>query len=67
MAGKRTEMSRIKQIGKRTEMSKIKQILLLHKDGMSNRKIGERLGLYKETVNNMSMRRSQTARASKNS
>lgn len=32
-------------------MSKIKQILLLHKDGMSNRKIGERLGLYKETVN----------------
>lgn len=26
--------------GKRTEMSKIKQILLLHKDGMSNRKIG---------------------------
>ena len=29
--------------GKRTEMSKIKQILLLHKDGMSNRKIGERL------------------------
>lgn len=37
--------------GKRTEMSKIKQILLLHKDGMSNRKIGERLGLYKETVN----------------
>ena len=30
--------------GKRTEMSKIKQILLLHKDGMSNRKIGERLG-----------------------
>lgn len=37
--------------GKSTDMSKIKQILLLHRDGMSNRKIGEKLGLYKETVN----------------
>ena len=37
--------------GKSTDMSKIKQILLLHRDGMSNCKIGEKHGLYKETVN----------------
>lgn len=53
--------------GKRTEMSKIKQILLLHKDGMSNRKIGERLGLYKETVNKYVNAAKSDSRASKNS
>lgn len=37
--------------GKRKEMSKIKQVLQLHRDGMSNRKIGATLGLYKGTVN----------------
>ena len=37
--------------GKCKEMSKIKQVLRLHKDGMSNRRIGRELGLYKDTVN----------------
>ena len=38
--------------GKRKQMSKIKQVLQLHKDGVSNRKSGKLLGLYKGTVNN---------------
>lgn len=37
--------------GKSKDMSKIKQILRLHKGGMSNRAIGERLSVYKGTVN----------------
>lgn len=32
-------------------MSKIKQVLMLHAQGVSNRKIGRELGLYKGTVN----------------
>lgn len=37
--------------GKSTDMRKMKQLLVLHKDSMSNRKIGEKLGLYKKIVN----------------
>ncbi len=36
--------------GKCKEMSKIKQVLRLHKDGMSNRRIGRELGLYKNFI-----------------
>lgn len=32
-------------------MSKIKQVLMLHAQGVPNRKIGRELGLYKGTVN----------------
>ena len=37
--------------GKITEMSKLKQVLQLHHSGVSNRSIASQLGLYKETVN----------------
>ena len=37
---------------KNVKMGKVKQVLRLHQTGMSNRKIGEALGLYKGTVNN---------------
>ena len=37
--------------GKITSMSKIKQVLLMHRNGMSNRKIAEAVGLDKCTVN----------------
>lgn len=37
--------------GKITEMSKLKQVLQLHEGGVSNRSIASQLGLYKETVN----------------
>ena len=37
--------------GKITEMSKLKQILQLHESGVSNRSIASQLGIYKETVN----------------
>lgn len=37
--------------GKTTEMSKLKQVLQLHESGASNRSIAAQLGLYKETVN----------------
>lgn len=37
--------------GKITEMSKLKQILQLHASGISNRSIASQLGLYKEMVN----------------
>ena len=37
--------------GKITPMSKIKQVLLMHRDGISNRKIAEVLGIDKCTVN----------------
>jgi len=37
--------------GKATEMSKIKQLLQLHESGVSNRQISKTLGLNKETVN----------------
>ena len=38
--------------GKTKEMSKIKQLLLLKKEGVSNRKAAELLGMNKETANN---------------
>ena len=41
--------------GKITEMSKLKQILQLHESGVSNRSIASQLGIYKETVNNTSI------------
>ena len=34
-------------------MSTIKQLLRLHLQGVSNRKIGEQIGLYKGTVNRL--------------
>jgi len=37
--------------GKITKMSKVKQLMLLHQQGVSNRKIARDLGLDKETVN----------------
>jgi len=37
--------------GKTKRMSTIKQLLRLHLQGVSNRKIGEQIGLYKGTVN----------------
>ena len=37
--------------GKITKMSKIKQLMLMHRQGVSNRKIALHLGLDKETVN----------------
>jgi transposase len=37
--------------GKVTEMSKIKQLLLLHESGVSNRQIANELGINRETVN----------------
>ncbi len=37
--------------GKITEMSRIKQVLQLHENGVSNRSIALQLGLYKQTVN----------------
>jgi transposase len=38
--------------GKVTEMSRIKQLLRLHESGESNRRIAKALGLNRETVNN---------------
>ena len=38
--------------GKTKEMSKIKQLLIMHRDGASNRSIARVLGMDKETVNN---------------
>ena len=38
--------------GKTKEMSQIKQLLLLKKEGVSNRKVAELIGINKETVNN---------------
>ena len=38
--------------GKTKEMSKIKQLLIMHRDGASNRSIAKVLGMDKETVNN---------------
>jgi transposase len=38
--------------GKTKEMSQIKQMLLLKKQGVSNRKIAKAIGMNKETVNN---------------
>lgn len=38
--------------GKTKEMSKIKQLLIMHRDGVSNRSIARVLGMDKETVNN---------------
>ena len=38
--------------GKTKEMSKIKQLLIMHRDGRSNRSIAKDLGMDKETVNN---------------
>lgn len=37
--------------GKITSMSKIKQVLIMHRNGMSNRKIASALGIDKCTVN----------------
>lgn len=37
--------------GKITSMSKIKQVLLMHRNGMSNRAIAKTIGLDKCTVN----------------
>jgi len=37
--------------GKLIKMSKMKQLLMLHRDGLSNRKIAENLGIYKGTIN----------------
>ena len=37
--------------GKITSMSKIKQVLLMHRNGMSNRKIAATLSIDKCTVN----------------
>ena len=37
--------------GKITDMSKLKQVLQLHENGASNRSVASQLGLYKETVN----------------
>ena len=47
--------------GKTKDMSKIKQLLLLKKDGVSNRKAAELLGMNKETANNYVNRRGPTA------
>ena len=41
-----------KMAGKTKEMSQIKQMLLLKKQGVSNRKIATAVGMNKETVNN---------------
>ena len=38
--------------GKPTDMSKIKQVLQLHEQGHSNRQISKETGINKETVNN---------------
>ena len=38
--------------GKTKEMSQIKQLLLLKKEGVSNRKAAGIIGINKETVNN---------------
>lgn len=38
--------------GKSKNMSQIKQLLLLKKNGVSNRKTAEIIGINKETVNN---------------
>ena len=38
--------------GKTKDMSKIKQLLLLKKEGVSNRQAAELVGMNKETVNN---------------
>ena len=38
--------------GKTKDMSQIKQMLLLKKQGVSNRKIAKAIGINKETVNN---------------
>ena len=37
--------------GQTTQMSTIKQLLLLHQDGVSNRRIAKDLGINKGTVN----------------
>ena len=37
--------------GKITSMSKIKQVLIMHKQGMSNRDIASEIGINKCTVN----------------
>lgn len=37
--------------GKITEMSKLKQVFQLHESGVSSRSIASQLGIYKETVN----------------
>ena len=44
--------TQIKMAGKTKEMSQIKQMLLLKKQGVSNRKIATAVGMNKETVNN---------------
>ena len=38
--------------GKTKDMSQIKQLLLLKKEGVSNRKAAEIVGINKETANN---------------
>jgi transposase len=38
--------------GKTKEMSQIKQLLLLKKEGVSNRKAADMIGINKETANN---------------
>ena len=38
--------------GRTKEMSQIKQLLLLKKDGVSNRKVAAIVGINKDTVNN---------------
>lgn len=45
------ELMHNKMAGKITDMSKLKQVLQLHENGASNRSVASQLGLYKETVN----------------
>ena len=50
--GKENIKSEITMAGKPIQMSDFKQAILLKKQGVSNRKIAEQLGINKETVNN---------------
>lgn len=45
-------MQYVTMAGKTKDMSQIKQLLLLKKEGVSNRKAAEIVGINKETANN---------------
>lgn len=48
----RTNIQHVTMAGKTKDMSQIKQLLLLKKEGVSNRKAAEIVGINKETANN---------------
>ena len=48
----RTNIQHVTMAGKTKDMSQVKQLLLLKKEGVSNRKAAEIVGINKETANN---------------